>query len=180
MNLGLGWPDLIIIVVLGIATYKGFSRGFVAELGGMVALVAALISPWYYNGAFDGWLESTFKLGDGSAHVIGMFLCGFVTYAIVIAASWVLDRFAKLPVLNIGNSIGGALVGLLKGTVLIWLVLFIALYFPLTPDIRRDLHASRLAGYFTGPDASIDKAVLGVLPDFARESVEPYFARHHV
>jgi uncharacterized membrane protein required for colicin V production len=180
MIFGFGWPDLLIVVVLVIATFKGFTKGFVSELGGMVAVVAALIAPWYYNGAFDGWLESTTKLGSGSAHVIGMFLCGFITYAIVIAASWVLNGFAKLPVLNVGNSFFGACVGFLKGAVLVWLVLFIALYFPLTPDLRGDLHHARLVSTFVAPDENIDKSIEFVLPEFARSTFEPYFQRHHV
>ena len=177
---GVGWPDILIVAILLIAAFKGFTRGFVSELGGAVAVVAALITPWYYNGSFDGWLEGTLKLGPGSAHVVGMFATGFITYAIVIAISWVLSRIAKLPILNIGNSLGGAAIGFFKGAVLLWLVLFVALYFPLSPDIRSDLHDSRLAAYFTQPDASIDKSIESVIPWFARPALWPYFHRHHV
>ncbi len=177
---GLLWPDVIIGVIVLISTYKGFRRGFVSELAGAVAVVAALIAPWYYNGVFDSWIEDTLHVGAGSAHVIGMFLTGFITYAIVIAASWILNRFAKLPLLDIGNSIGGGIIGALKACVLVWLVLFIALYFPLSPDIRNDLHNSRLAGYFVTPDANIDRAILATIPWFARPFVNPYFRRHHV
>ena len=72
MIAGFGWPDILIAVILVIAAFKGFSRGFVSELGGAVAVVAALITPWYYNGAFDPWLENTIHLGPGSAHVVGI------------------------------------------------------------------------------------------------------------
>jgi membrane protein required for colicin V production len=177
---GIPWPDLVIALILVVSAFKGFSRGFVSELGGAVAVVAALITPWYYNGAFDGWLESIVHLGPGSAHVVGMFLCGFFTYAIVLAIAWVLNRFAKLPILNIGNSLGGAAIGLAKGAILIWLVLFIALYFPLSPDIRDDLHDSHFAVYFTQPDPQIDHVIESVLPWFARPALWPYFHRHHV
>lgn len=180
MIAGFGWPDILIAVILIIAAVKGFKRGFVSELGGAVAVVAALITPWYYNGAFDPWLESVVHLGPGSAHVVGMFLTGFITYAIVIAISWVLNRFAKLPILNIGNSVGGGLIGFAKGAVLIWLVLFVALYFPLSPDIRRDLHVSHFAASFTGPDPAIDHAIEATIPWFARPFLTPYFSRHHV
>jgi uncharacterized membrane protein required for colicin V production len=180
MIAGVGWVDIVIVVILGLATLKGFTRGFVGELGGAVAVVAALITPWYYNGAFDGWLEANVHLGPGSSHVVGMFLTGFITYAIVLAISWVLNRFAKLPILNIGNSIGGAVIGFLKGAVLIWLVLFIALYFPLSPDIRNDLHNSHLAASFTQPDEAIDHAIESTIPWFARPFLNPYFKRHHV
>lgn len=180
MIAGFGWPDILIVVILIIAAFKGFSRGFVSELGGAVAVVAALITPWYYNGTFDAWLESAVHLGPGSAHVVGMFLTGFITYAIVLAISWVLNRFAKLPILNIGNSLGGAVVGFAKGAVLIWLVLFIALYFPLSADIRKDLHESRFAASFTGPDHTIDHALEATVPWFARPFLMPYISRHHV
>ncbi len=180
MIAGIGWPDILIVVILIIAAFKGFSRGFVSELGGAVAVVAALITPWYYNGAFDPWLENGVHLGPGSAHVVGMFLTGFITYIIVLAISWVLNRFAKLPIINVGNSIGGAAIGFAKGAVLIWLVLFVALYFPLSPDIRRDLHDSRFAVSFTEPDPTIDRAIEGTIPWFARPFLTPYFKRHHV
>jgi len=177
---GVPWPDILIAIILLISAYKGFARGFVSELGGAVAVVAALITPWYYNGSFDGWIESTTNLGPGSAHVVGMFLCGFATYAIVLAIAFVLGRIAKLPLLNIGNAVGGAAIGLAKGAVLIWLVLFIALYFPLSRDIRADLHASKLAPFFVQPDPKIDTVIESVIPWFARPALWPYFHRHHL
>ncbi|MDQ2864892.1 MAG: CvpA family protein [Candidatus Eremiobacteraeota bacterium] len=176
----IAWPDVIIAIILLIAAYKGYRRGFVSELAGAVAAVAALIAPWYYNGFFDRWLVNELRVGPGSAHVIGMFLTGFITYAIVIAISWVLNRFAKLPFITIGNSLGGAAIGACKGVVLLWLVLFIALYFPLSPDIRNDLHRSRLADYFVAPDRNIDRSILATIPWFARPFLGPYFHRHHI
>lgn len=177
---GVAWPDIFIVVILAIATFKGFTRGLVSELGGAVAVVAGLIAPWYYNGSFDPWLEHTVHLGPGSSHVVGMFLCGFIAYAIVLAASWVLNRFAKLPILNIGNGVGGAVIGLCKGAFLVWLVLFVALYFPLSPDIRNDLHTARLPAMFTQQNEKIDTAIAGTVPWFARPFLNPYFHRHRV
>jgi uncharacterized membrane protein required for colicin V production len=176
----IGWPDLLIGVILLIGLAKGFSRGFVSELGGAVAVVAALITPWYYNGAFDPWLEKNVHLGTGSAHVVGMFLTGFITYVIVIAASWVLTNIAKLPILNVGNALGGAAIGLCKGAFLVWLVLFVALYFPLSHDIRKDLHGSKLAPFFTQENHTIDGAIVATVPTFARPYLQPYLERHHV
>lgn len=179
MILGVAWPDIVIVAVIAISTLKGFSRGFVSELAGAIAVVAALITPWYYTGGFDGTLENLLRLGPGSAHVVGMFLTGLATYAIIIALSWVLNRFAKLPILGIGNSIAGGAVGFAKGAILLWFVLFVALYFPLSPDIRSDLHRAHLVGYLTQPDARIDHAILSTIPWFAKPFLEPFFHRHH-
>lgn len=180
MIAGVAWPDIVIAIVLGIATLKGYSRGFVSELGGAVAVTAALIAPWFYNGSLDGQIEQLTKLGPGSAHVVGMFATGLLTYIIILFVARLLGVVAKLPVLGIGNAIGGAFVGFAKGAVLLWLVLFISLFFPLSVDIRSDLHESRLAPYLVTYDPSVDGAILSTIPWFARPFVMPYFKRHHL
>jgi uncharacterized membrane protein required for colicin V production len=177
---GVAWPDVVIVIVLGIATYKGYSRGFVSELGGAIAVTAALVTPWFYNGALDSQIEGITKLGPGSAHVIGMFGTGLLTYVVLLFVARLLGAIAKLPVLGIGNALGGAFVGFLKGAILLWLVLFISLFFPLSPDLRDGLHQSRLAPSLVTYDAPIDDAILSTIPWFARPFVLPYFRRHHL
>lgn len=180
MIAGVAWPDIVTAIVLAIATYKGYTRGFVSELGGAVAVTAALVTPWFYNGAFDPQLERLLRLGPGSAHVVGMFLTGLATYIVVLVIARLLGTIAKLPLLGLGNAIGGALIGFAKGAILLWLVLFVALFFPLSPDIRDGLHQSRLAPYLVTYDAPIDDAILSTVPWFARPFVMPYFRRHHL
>lgn len=177
---GFAWPDVIIVIVLGIATWKGYKRGFVSELGGAIAAIAALVTPWFYNGSLDSTIEAITKLGPGSAHVVGMFGTGLLTYIIILVVARLLGIIAKLPVLGLGNAIAGAFIGFAKGAILLWLVLFIALYFPLSPDIRADLHSSRLAPYLVTYDATIDEAVISAIPWFARPFVMPWFRRHRL
>ena len=180
MIAGIAWPDIVIAIVLAIATYKGYSRGFVTELGGAVAVTAALVTPWFYNGFLDSQIQAITRLGPGSAHVIGMFGTGLLTYVLLLIVARLLGAVARLPVLGIGNAIGGAFIGFAKGAILLWLVLFVALFFPLSPDIRAGLHDSRLAPYLVTYDAPIDDAILSTIPWFARPFVEPYFRRHHL
>ena len=89
---GIAWPDIVIVVVLAIATLKGWSRGFVSELGGAFAVTAGLVAPWFYGGWFDGQIEAVTKVGPGSAHVIGMFLTGLLAYIVVVVIARLLNR----------------------------------------------------------------------------------------
>jgi uncharacterized membrane protein required for colicin V production len=177
---GVSWPDLVIVIVIGIATYKGYSRGFVSELGGAVAVTGALVTPWFYNGSLDRQIEFFTKLGPGSAHVVGMFGTGLLTYILILFVARLLGAIAKLPVLGLGNALGGALIGFAKGAVLLWLVLFVALFFPLSPDIRADLHQSRLGPLVAIYYEPLDDAILSTIPWFARPFVIPYFRRHRL
>jgi uncharacterized membrane protein required for colicin V production len=166
--------------VLAIAALKGYKRGFIMELSGAVALVLSLITPWFYNGAFDSALQNAAHLGPGAAHVIAMFLVGLATYVGVLLIARVLNRIAKLPVVGFGNALAGATVGFIKGAIGVWVILYIALFFPLSRDIRTDLHRSALVGYITQPNAMVDAKVNETLPWFARPFAHPIFARHRV
>jgi uncharacterized membrane protein required for colicin V production len=177
---GVAWPDVVIALILAIAALKGYARGFVFELGGAIAVTAALVTPWFYNGALDPQIEHVFNVGPGSAHVIGMFGTGLATYVVILVAARLLGTIAKLPLLGLGNAIGGAVVGFAKGAILLWLVLFIALFFPLSADIRASLHQSRLAPYLVTYDTQVDDALLSTIPWFARPFVMPYFRRHRL
>jgi membrane protein required for colicin V production len=172
------WLDIIIAAILLIAALKGYKRGFIMELAGAIAIILSLITPWLYNGAFDGPLENMLRLGPGAAHVIAMFAVGVATYIAVLLVARVLSAVAKLPVLGTGNALAGGAVGLAKGAIGVWIVLYVALFFPLSRDIRADLHRSVLAHYITQPNAMVDQKVIATLPWFVRPYVHPIFARH--
>lgn len=175
----MAWPDILIALIVALTTFKGFGRGFVKELAGAVALFLALLTPWFYNGSLDKTIDGITHVGPGSAHVIGMVLTGVATYAILIALSFVLDKIARLPILGIGNAILGAVVGFAKGAIFCWVILYVALFFALTPDIRAALHQSRAVAILTQYDDAIDADLKKTIPWFARPFVNPFFWRHH-
>jgi len=176
----MSWPDIIIAAIVLIAALKGYKRGFILELSGAVALAASLIVPWFYRGTFDGFLESVTHLGPGSAHVVAMFLVGLATYAAILLIARALNTVTKLPFIGLGNALAGAGVGIVKAAVLIWLLLYVALFFPLSPDIRADMHHSVLVGFETSPNDRVDGAIIGTFPWFARPFAHYVFAHHRV
>ena len=176
---GFAWPDAAILVILVLATFKGWSRGFIAELGGIAAIAAALIAPWYYNGAADAQIQALTKFDASQAHVAGMVLTAVFAYVVVLVAAAFLQRIARLPVLGTGNALAGAVAGLAKGAILVWLVLLVALLFPLTPAIRSSLREARLVPYFTSFDDPAARAIETAMPSFLRPFLDPLIDRHH-
>ena len=47
------WPDLVISAALLVFALKGWKRGFVAEIGGFIALAAAVWAALRYPGVLD-------------------------------------------------------------------------------------------------------------------------------
>jgi len=175
-----GWPDVVILGIALIAALKGFKRGFVAELGGTLALAAAVIAGFLYNGMLDQLIESIMHVGVGSSHVIGLIAFALLVYAIFIGASLLLGTIAKLPILGIGNRVAGGGVGVVKAAVGLWAVLYVCLFFPLTPDLRADFHHSPLVGILMSPNEQLDGTIRGNMPWFVKPFAQPFFSRHRV
>jgi hypothetical protein len=101
-------------------------------------------------------------------------------YGALMALASILGRFARLPVISIGNSAAGAVVGACKALAGCWVILYVALFFPLASDLRGDLHRSTAVAMLTQGDGAVDDLLLNAMPAFVRGFSEPLFATHHV
>jgi uncharacterized membrane protein required for colicin V production len=174
------WPDIVIGGLALIFALKGWKRGFVSELSGLVAVGAAIVAAVRYPGSFDDLALTYLHASAGAAHIVGMVVFALAVYLAVMAVAWIFGRFARLPVISLGNSAAGALVGLSKALLGVWAVLYVALFFPLTHDVRYDLRHSTLASIVTEPNARFDAVMRGALPSFAKPFADPIFIRHRV
>jgi uncharacterized membrane protein required for colicin V production len=178
--MALAWPDILIGAILLIGALKGYKRGLVSEIGGFIAIVLAFWSGLHYNGAFDASIGSLTKTAPGSAHVIGMIAFAIAIYVILLALSFALSVFAKLPVLGLADNVLGIPIGVAKAAVLVWAILYVALFFPLTADVRADLRRSTLVRVETQPNAQVDSAIVSAMPWFARPFLRSFLKSHRV
>jgi uncharacterized membrane protein required for colicin V production len=176
----MAWPDLAIGLLAALGVWQGWRRGLISELTGPVAFAAAVAAAFVYPGMWDGFFATLAHLGPGSSHVVAMIVFAGFAYALVFALGAVLGTVAKLPVIGIANGALGGVVGLAKTTVFVWVVLYVALFFPLSHDLRQDLHHSWLVAMFEQPNAKLDGTLQSSLPSFVRPYSETLFARHRV
>jgi membrane protein required for colicin V production len=176
----LTWPDLIVLGVIFITTLWGFKNGMVQELSGFVALGTAIWFAAAYKGAWDAWIVDTTNLAPAAGHAAGVALVAVFAYGVVSACMALLRRIARLPVIGLFDGILGAGFGALKGIVLSWAAIYVALFFPLTHQVRADLAVSKVVDLLLLPDNSIDAIVKANLPSFAQEEAAPIFKRHRL
>jgi uncharacterized membrane protein required for colicin V production len=176
----MAWPDIVIAVALVLGTFSGLRRGLLGELTGTVALAAAILAAFTYSGGLDAWVKHRTHLEPGSAHIVAMVVFGLIAYAIVLAIGLVLSGFAKLPLLNVVNAVGGAGVGLVKSLLFVWIALYVALFFPLSRDLRADLHRSSLVALIEAPNVNVDGHLQASLPPYVRPFAVSLFDRHKI
>ena len=60
------------------------------------------------------------------------------------------------------------------------MIVYVGLFFPLTKDLRADLHQSHFIALFTGPDEKLDGVMRTSLPWFVQPFAGSMFDRHKV
>ena len=114
----MNWIDLIIIIILAFAIFRGFTEGFVKELASLAALVLGIWGAIKFSAFTAGKLDEWF---DMTGQYVGI-VAFLVTFgAIVVLINFVgiiIDKLVDATPLSFLNRLLGILFGLIK-TVLI-------------------------------------------------------------
>jgi len=137
--------DLVLLSVLAGGAIYGSKIGFIRELTGVVALIAAIILAVHYNDylttQMEGWLRSTPLWASFWAFI----LTSGLLYATFKFAAKVFYRVAEVQKLGKTDKVGGALAGVLHGWFLGGFALFMLMYLPLPYALEVKMEESLLA-----------------------------------
>ena len=174
------WADGLVALTLAVAFWGGYRSGVVRELIGILAIILA----WVLAGAFAGLLsealQQRFGLSQGAGHLAAFWLLFLVVFAGVRAIGWLVERFTSLPLLRVASGIGGGFVACAKALLLLWLVLFVALFFPISRDVRATLKSSASVGVIVALDRPAFAMLNESLPNSARPFARFILAHHHL
>jgi uncharacterized membrane protein required for colicin V production len=164
--------------VAGILAHQGWKRGFISELGGTIALFAAFMGAFFYPGWWDRPLHALTGVALPSAHVIDLAVFAIICYSIVALLGMGMQRYSEAPGIAPADSFLGSIVGIIKAALLFWIILYVSLFFPLSTELRADLHHSILIHYLTMPNPHFDAVLRDSLPWFMKPFSKPIFHRH--
>ncbi len=151
--------DIVLLLVFSFFIVSGFSQGLVTQLadlaGFFIALYVAATAgsrvAIFLLGVFDFIPETLFPENS----LLAMFiinLAGFILVYLLVRIAFkifgkALNSVASLPVIGTFNALGGALVGALKGIVLLIVMVSIISYIPSVffQDLIRDSFISAVA-----------------------------------
>ncbi len=111
----MSWLDIVIIIVVAIATFIGLKIGIIKAVLSLAGLIVGVILAGRYYVPFSEQL--TFIPQDNVAKVIAfaIILIGVMVIAGVLA--WLLKRIASLIMLGWVNQVGGAIFGFVLGAI---------------------------------------------------------------
>lgn len=164
----MNWVDTLVALTILAAFLGGYRNGVVRELIGLAAVVLAWFAAAAFAGAISDWFALEYNFAPSVARVAAFWSVFLATFVVVRTLGWLLERFTALPVISIASGVGGGLVASVKAVVLLWAILFIALFFPMDRQVRVALRASWSATLVESFDGPVISAIDAALPKFAR------------
>lgn len=174
----MNWIDALVFMTLAVAFWGGYRAGVVRELIGLVAIIFAWVLAGAFAGPFADSLGQAWHISVSIAHLIGFWLLFLIVFAGIRALGWLLERAASLPIIKIFSGIGGGLVASAKSVLLLWALLFVALFFPISVDVRSAMRSSPSARAIDALDEPAYAMLEGALPKPVR-IVAASILKHH-
>ncbi|HEY7270939.1 MAG TPA: CvpA family protein [Dehalococcoidia bacterium] len=142
----MNWVDAVILATLAWFTYAAFNAGLIREVITIIGAVfaVALAGLFYTDLAKD--VDVAIKSPDVSRLVAFGIIFGATLLATQLIAIF-LKQAASLLFLGLFDSLGGAVIGLLKGFILVEIALIVAITFP-SLHLENAINNSTLAPFF--------------------------------
>lgn len=154
----MNWVTIVILVIIGVMTYRAYRNGFIRELVSLTAVILAVpIAGLLYDDLFPK-VEPIID-NEQLASLVSFLaiLAGVIIGGQVLAH--LLKRTAEVMNLGSVDHAAGAAFGLLKGIIICQVLLIALIIFP-EPDLRDDIDDSAVATVLVDGTPM----VLGILP----------------
>lgn len=146
------WIDWVLLGVLALSVLSGYTRGLIKQALDFAGLFVSLYLAGRWSPAMAAWLNSNFNisnhirnfllpaLGDYRLEPVVLSVLSYLlVWCLVSAAFGILGHFlesvAKLPLLSSVNRLGGALLGALKGGIIVFIVASLLSFLPATAQL---------------------------------------------
>lgn len=131
----MNWLDLILMVILIVATIFGIIKGFLRQIFSILALIIGLILALNLYSRFS-WIYLRLTSNVLLAHFLGFMTIFVAVFGLGLTASYMLSRLAKGQLMLLDNILGGFL-GLLTGLLFCGVIVFTLSVFPINKKILK-------------------------------------------
>jgi len=119
------WVDIIIVTIIALSAIFGLWRGLVKEVFSLVTWVAALIVARVYSVSLAPLFATTFE-GETTRYIVAFVVLFLLTMVVGTLVSHLLSKLLTIAGLKLTDRILGGGFGVLRGTILVMLVIFVA------------------------------------------------------
>lgn len=119
----MNWVDFLILLFVVAGMVRGFSKGIIFELSGLLGLIIAIYVSRYHSTPFAEFIHDFFNVGKEYCPALGMVMAFIVSMIVVKGLAMLAVKLIKAISLGWLNSLLGALISTLKYVLAISIVM---------------------------------------------------------
>lgn len=123
--------DIVLLIVIALGAYEGYKKGLLMSIVGLIGFVLAIILGVYFMEPVSKWLAEHLTSLTFAFPIIAFLIVFGITISLVSTAGWILKKMMNMILLGGLDSIGGAILGIVKAAFFISLFIWLANLFDL-------------------------------------------------
>lgn len=164
--------DLLFAIPLAYGAYKGFQKGFIFEIAIFMALILAVMGGVKLSERASEWLSTNWEIQSQILPFVSFLFVFVVILILVILFAKMLEGMLKASGLSIANQLAGAMLGLLKWTLVISLVMHV--FTPLQTKHQFISQETREGSFFYAPVNSFSSYIVPALGEMKNKFIEHF------
>ena len=140
--------DLVYIILIVVAVFKGYSKGFVVAIFSFLAIFIGLAAALKLSATVAVWLGKSTNLGERLLPVISFALVFIGVAVITRIVAKLIEKTLQIALLGFVNRLGGVLLYAILYTIIFSIILFFADKIDI---IKSDTKASSYTYHYTQP-----------------------------
>lgn len=131
----MNYIDIIILIILLLFAIYGFSKGFIAQIFSLTAIVLGTYFALFFSEITAGFLLLFFDLKPLTLSILSFILTFLIVVVVVVLVGKILDKLVDVLFLGFFNRLAGGLVGIGMGILIISLFILFFNYMGITSTI---------------------------------------------
>ncbi len=127
--------DIVLLVILIAAAVNGFIKGFFVELASIASLILGIWAAIEFSGFVQHWLSKYLDWSINATRLVAFILIFVFVVIVVHLIATLTEKFFRAIALSIFSRLAGAVMGVLKATFILSILMIIILkieYFTIT------------------------------------------------
>jgi membrane protein required for colicin V production len=121
----MNYIDIILLLMLVLAAFGGFRKGFIEELAGLVALILGIWAALHFSGLVAHIMAEYFNFQGNYLSVIAFIITFVVVLILVSLIGSAVSKIVHAVHLGLINRLAGFLFGFIKGALILSIVLVV-------------------------------------------------------
>ncbi|MCL2040425.1 MAG: CvpA family protein [Bacteroidales bacterium] len=126
--------DIVIVLLLIITAFRGFSKGFVMQLAGLIAMAAGILAAYFFWNASYLMIQQWVEWNHHVLKVIAVIGTTLVVTIVILLLGKLLSKVIHLTPFGILDRLLGVIFGIVRMVLLLSFVIFALLY--INPEMQ--------------------------------------------